>query len=153
MIYLLLSILASTAIFIVFKLFSRYKINTFHAIVANYVTACICGLISYESSINAFEIYNSKWFLGAILLGFLFISVFNLMALTAQRNGLSAASVASKMSVVIPVIFGIYIYNESIGFQKVLGIVLALIAVYLTAIKLNRLLTLGKDYFSPLYSL
>lgn len=149
MIYLLLSILASTAIFVVFKLFNRYKINTFQAIVANYVTACICGLISYESPINTDEIFNSKWFLGATLLGFLFIAVFNLMALTAQRNGLSVASVASKMSVVIPVVFGLYVYNESVSFQKVFGIILALIAVYLTAIKAKTSISLKQGLFLP----
>ena len=46
------------------------------------------------------------------------------MALTAQKNGLSVASVASKMSVVIPIIFGIYVYNESLGFQKALVLLL-----------------------------
>ncbi|MCK0180046.1 EamA/RhaT family transporter [Flavobacteriaceae bacterium S0862] len=149
MIYLLLSILASTAIFVVFKLFNRFRINTFQAIVANYVTACICGLISYKSLINTSEIFNSKWFLGATLLGFLFISVFNLMALTAQRNGLSVASVASKMSVVIPVVFGLYVYNESVSFQKVFGIILALIAVYLTAIKVKSSISLKQGLFLP----
>ena len=149
MIYLLLSILASTAIFVVFKLFNRFRINTFQAIVANYATACICGLISYKSPINTSEIFNSKWFLGAILLGFLFISVFNLMALTAQRNGLSVASVASKMSVVIPVVFGLYVYNESVSFQKVFGIILALIAVYLTAIKAKSSISLKQGLFLP----
>ena len=135
MIYLLLSILASTAIFVTFKLFERFKINTLQAIVVNYFTASAFGVLSYEAKINTLEIINSKWFYGAILLGFLFISVFNLMALTAQRNGLSVASVAGKMSVIIPVVFGLYAYNESLGFQKIFGIVLALIAVYLTAIK------------------
>jgi drug/metabolite transporter (DMT)-like permease len=149
LIYLLLSILASTAIFVVFKLFNRFRINTFQAIVANYVTACICGLISYKSPINTSEIFNSKWFLGATLLGFLFISVFNLMALTAQRNGLSVASVASKMSVVIPVVFGLYVYNESVSFQKVFGIILALIAVYLTAIKVKSSISLKQGLFLP----
>lgn len=118
-----------------FKLFERFKINTLQAIVVNYFTASAFGVLSYEAKINTLEIINSKWFYGAILLGFLFISVFNLMALTAQRNGLSVASVAGKMSVIIPVVFGLYAYNESLGFQKLFGIVLALIAVYLTAIK------------------
>jgi len=135
LIYLLLSIFASTAIFVVFKLFGRYKINTLQAIVINYITASVTGVLSYEGQVNTQEIAGSKWFIGALALGFLFISVFNLMALTAQRNGLSVASVASKMSVIIPIIFGVYAYNESMGVQKILGIILALVAVYLTAIK------------------
>jgi len=135
LIFLLLSILASTAIFVVFKLLGRYKINTLQAIVINYITASITGVLNYEGHVNIQEIIDTKWFIGALALGFLFITVFNLMALTAQRNGLSVASVAGKMSVIIPVIFGVYAYNESMGFQKVIGVILALIAVYLTAVK------------------
>lgn len=135
MIYLLLSILASTAIFVVFKLIGRYKINTLQVIVINYITASVTGVLNYEGHLNTQEIIDTKWFIGAIALGFLFIIVFNLMALTAQHNGLSVASVAGKMSVIIPVIFGVYVYNESMGVQKVAGIILALIAVYLTAVK------------------
>jgi drug/metabolite transporter (DMT)-like permease len=149
LIYLILSIFASTAIFVVFKLFERFKINTLQAIVINYITACCCGLLSYEGTINISETSNSKWFLGAILLGFLFISVFNLMALTAQRHGLSVASVAGKMSVMIPVVFGIHVYAESISVQKIFGIVLALIAVYLTAIKAKSSINIRQSLWLP----
>lgn len=135
MIYLILSVLASTGIFIVFKLFKTYKINTLQAIVVNYITAFVCGIIHSDSKIKPIDIVNSDWFIGVLILGFLFISVFNVMALTAQRNGLSVASVASKMSVIIPIIFGIYVYKESFETQKIIGISLALIAVYLTSIK------------------
>ncbi len=57
------------------------------------------------------------------------------MAITTQRSGISAASVATKMSVAIPVIFGLLYYGESLGTFKFVGIILALIAVYLTSIK------------------
>jgi drug/metabolite transporter (DMT)-like permease len=149
LIYLLLSILASTTIFVVFKLFERYQINTLQAIVANYITACICGLLSHHPTVEITKITPYKWVYGAIALGFLFIAVFNLMALTAQRNGLSVASVASKMSVVIPVVFGLYAYNESISFQKVFGIILALIAVYLAAIKTRTSINFKQGLLLP----
>ncbi|WP_452221040.1 EamA family transporter [Lacinutrix salivirga] len=135
MIYLLLSILASTLIYIVFKLLGKYKINTLQAIVFNYLTACAIGLFMYKGTTNISEIASKSWFFGAFALGFLFIAIFNVMALTAQRNGLTVTSVASKMSVVIPIVFGLYAYNESLGWQKGVGILLALIAVYLTSVK------------------
>ena len=135
MIYLALSILSSTGLFILFKIFNKYNINTFQAIVVNYITACVCGLIHNDKTITVSEIISSNWFIGVIILGFLFISIFNIMALTAQKNGLSVASVASKMSVIIPVVFGVFAYNERIGFQKIIGILIALVAVYLTASK------------------
>ncbi|MGS2725883.1 EamA family transporter [Psychroserpens sp. BH13MA-6] len=135
MIYLLLSILASTFIFLIFKLFDRFQLNTLQAIVVNYITACILGIVIYDEPIKIATIASSQWFYGAIALGLLFIAIFNVMAITAQRNGLSVASVATKMSVIIPIAFGIYMYNESAGFQKLSGIILALIAVYLASIK------------------
>ncbi|RAJ17103.1 DMT family transporter [Olleya aquimaris] len=133
--YLLLSIAASTLIFVIFKTIGKRNVNTLQTIVVNYFTAFILGIISYDSKIVVSEIISSKWFFGAIGLGVLFISIFNVMALTAQRNGMSVASVASKMSVVIPIIFGLFVYNESLGWQKGLGIVLALVAVYLASVK------------------
>ncbi|WP_026753371.1 membrane protein [Sediminibacter sp. Hel_I_10] len=150
MIYLLLSIAASTLIFIIFKLFDTYRINTLHAIVINYSVACICGLIRYEGTISIKEIIGSNWFWGAVVLGFLFIAIFNVMALTAQKNGLSVASVASKMSVIIPVIFGVYAYNEGVGLQKILGIVLALVAVYLTSVRSKTAENLAKGLALPI---
>lgn len=149
MIYLLLSVIASTFIFLIFKLFDRFKINTLQAIVTNYFSACILGVISYDAPIKIEEITTTKWFYGAIALGFLFIAIFNVMALTAQRNGLSVASVATKMSVIIPIIFGVYVYNESAGLQKLLGIVLALIAVYLASVKTKSKTTIKSNLLFP----
>ena len=149
MIYLLLSILASTIILILFKLFDRYGVNTLQAIVVNYITACFSGLMTYNAPVNVGEIVSAKWFFGALALGFLFISIFNVMALTTQRNGLSVASVAAKMSVIIPVVFGIYVYNEGYGIQKIVGVILALIAVYLTCIKSKTAINTNKGLFLP----
>lgn len=122
-------------IFVVFKLFSRFKINTFQALTFNYVIACICGIILQENSIKFSEVPQFEWFPFALGLGGLFISVFNLMAITTQRSGLSVVSVATKMSVVIPILFGLLYYKESLGFFKIIGIILALVAVYLASIK------------------
>lgn len=135
MIYLLLSILASTLIFVIFTLLGKYKINTLQAIVVNYFVAFTVGVLDSEESLNINQIIEKDWFYGAVFLGLLFMLIFNVMAFTAQRNGLSVASVASKMSVIIPIIFGLYAYNESLSFQKCTGIILALIAVYLTSAK------------------
>lgn len=135
MIYLLLSVLFSSAIFVVFKLFDKFNINTLQAIVVNYFTAFCVGIFSYQENINFTSIPNKPWYIGAIILSCLFISVFNLMALTSQKNGVSVASVAGKMSIVIPVLFGIYLYDENLTIQKIIGIILALFAVFLTTSK------------------
>lgn len=135
MIYLLLSILSSSIIFVVFKLFKRFEVNTLQAIIVNYFIACSVGYFGFVEEANITEIPSKPWFYGTLILGLLFIIVFNLAAITTQRSGLSVVSVATKMSVAIPVLFGILYFNESTGILKIIGIFLALIAVYLSSIK------------------
>lgn len=138
MIYLLLSILISTGLFVIFKYFGIYKADVLKAIFINYVVAFALGFGLSEQSFSIVEIPNQPWFLGALCLGILFVSVFFVMAKTAHENGVSVASVAGKMSVVIPVFFGVFLYNESVTFLKIIGIIIALVAVYLASVKENK---------------
>lgn len=135
MIYLLLSVLFSTGLFVIFKYFGVFKVDALKAIVVNYIIACLLGFLSSNTTVTLQEIPNKPWFLGALCLGLLFVAVFFVMAMTAQKNGVSVTSIAGKMSVVIPVIFGVFLYDESLGCVKILGILIALIAVYLASVK------------------
>ena len=144
MIYLLLSILASTIIFIIFKLFEKFQINIFQAIVVNYCIAFTTGILSYNGTITISQLPNLDWFYYTLILGALFIIVFNLMGITTQKSGLSVVSVATKMSVVVPVLFGLLYYNESLGTVKLIGIAIALIAVYLTSNKSKQEISVNR---------
>lgn len=135
MLDLTLSVLFSSLIFVIFKLFDTYKVETLYAIITNYVVACIVGLVLYQGETRILEVPSKSWFWGTFALGFLFIIVFNIMARTSQKIGVSVASVATKMSLVIPVVFGLIIYKEQLGPYKILGILLALAAVYFASIK------------------
>jgi len=135
MVFLAMSILASSLIFVIFKLFGKFKVNTLYAIITNYMVACSVGLLFYAGEISVADVPKKPWFWGTLALGMLFILVFNLMAATAQRVGVSVASVATKMSLAIPVLFGVFMYNEVLGPLKIVGILLALAAVYFASIK------------------
>jgi len=135
MLDLVLSVFFSSLLFVIFKLFSIYKVDTLYAIIINYVVAGTLGLSLYNETITIESIPNKPWFLGTIALGVLFILAFNIIAKTSQIVGVSVASVATKMSLVIPVIFGILMYNDKLNALKVTGILLALPAVYLASIK------------------
>lgn len=132
---LILAIFFSSVLYIVFKYFTRFKINTFQAIVFNYCTAFVVGMLISEETLDFNSIINKSWILGSFLLGGLFILVFNILGKTSQENGVSVASVSSKMSMIIPILFGIFFFKETITFQKIIGIVMALIAVYFTSKK------------------
>jgi len=139
MFFIILSVLLNASIFVVFKGFEKYKVDTFQAIVINYYFAFIVAYLSSDIHFNMLTTPKEDWFLGAVFLGFLFISMFYVMGLTAQKLGMSVVAVAGKMSVVIPVIFGLIVYNESLGIFKLIGIILALIAVYFASYKENKL--------------
>jgi len=151
MVYLLISICISSFLFVIFKLFDVLKINTFQAIVVNYFTAAVLGFYLSNNSVSFTEIPYQPWFFGAFLLVIMFILVFNIMALTSQKNGLSVASVSSKMSLVIAIVFGVWYYEENLSLIKFIGILLALIAVYLTSSKeKNGIVQKNKDFLFPI---
>ncbi len=135
MIYILLSVFFNTLLFIILKLFSQFNINIIQALVVNYLVAFLMGVLMSDTSFKLSEIIQKPWWFGSLFLGFLFISVFYITALTAQKNGLSVATVASKMSVIIPIAVGFILFDDSMGFLKIIGILLALVAVYFTSKK------------------
>ncbi|MFD0932809.1 EamA family transporter [Psychroflexus salinarum] len=149
MIALILSILSSSAIYIVFKLFGKHKVTTLNALIVNYFTAFVLGiLIQGDISLEGILVATTKdWFYGSMVLGAMFILVFTLMVITTQKGGMSVVSVASKMSVAIPVIFVIIYYNESLGILKIIGIVTALISVYLVSVRRKKGLSIDMKYF------
>lgn len=150
MLALLFSVLCTSTIFVVFKMFDVYKVQTPYAIVVNYVVAFTVGLFVYDGEISLSELASSSWLLGAMALGIFFILIFNLMAKASQVAGVAVASVATKMSLVIPVAIGVWLYQEHLSTLQVLGIVLALAAVYFTSIKSNSMVISKKTLILPL---
>ena len=132
MIYLLISILSSTAIFILFRAFTTFRVITFPAIVINYLIACTLGMLLAGPDYPYLERASSPWFVGGLTIGVLFISLFYLMAFTSQRVGMSITSVATKMSLVIPVAWFMLTDPADVPTViKVLAVLLAVVGVVL----------------------
>ena len=132
MIFLVLTILQSTAILVVMKLFTRFRIDNWQAITVNYIVATAFGFLVYDGSLQPAAIISKPWFAYALLLGLTFILTFIIFALSAQKVGVALTSVASKMSVVVPVIAGIILLGEKVNLLAGLGVLTALVAFYLT---------------------
>jgi drug/metabolite transporter (DMT)-like permease len=132
MFYLIATILCNVILFALFKLFPKYHVDSLHAIVANYFTCIITGCIFLGSVPYTSESVEQSWFWWAIAMGGMFISLFNLISYRTREDGITTATIANKLSLVIPVVFSLWLYNEVAGPWKITGIVLALPAVYLT---------------------
>jgi len=129
MLFLIIAIVLNAFIFALFKWFGQRQINTFHAIVANYFVCVLTGTLFTGPQQVLNQPADSQWLYIALVLGGIFISVFYLMALTAQRISMAAASIASKMAFAIPVLFSIYVLQVETRFvwYNYIGIVLVFI--------------------------
>lgn len=128
--YLFLSIFFTVLVFVILKEFERYQLDNFQAIVVNYFVAFGIGSVFSEATLSVPYLLSKPWFYGVVGISILFIVVFNLMAITAQKGGLSVMTVAGKMSMVVPITAGVFLYDESLGRFKIIGICLALFGVW-----------------------
>jgi len=132
MIYLLGSIILTSYLLLSFKVCGKLNIPVFPAIVFNYITCVVTGSFVNGSFPIQVESLATPWFRWAMIMGLLFITSFNLIGITAQKLGVAVASVANKLSLIIPVILTIVLYNEQVVGWEIVGISLALIAVIFT---------------------
>lgn len=141
MFYLILTVLANVAIFMAFRSFSKFKINTFPAILTNYIVCVITGGFYTGFDVVVARIDPSAdWFWAAAGLGVIFVSTFYLMARTTQLRGVAVATVASKMSLAIPVLFSLFIFQigtNELDTWNFIGIALAFVAILMVTKKPN----------------
>lgn len=138
MIYIVFVVFFSSAIFVTFKYFNRYKVDNFQAITINYLIASICGLLIAPIHNFQIDITEKPWFFYAIFIGIIFVITFSLFALSSQKAGVAITAVFSKMSVIIPVILGIFLYAEHLNALKILGIVATFLAFFLVFFKKDK---------------
>jgi drug/metabolite transporter (DMT)-like permease len=132
MIFLVATILLNALLYIIFKFFAKYKIDALQAIVVNYWTCVVVGsCLLGRFPIGASSLHY-QWSLWAFVMGGVFISLFNLIAYCTRVDGITTTTIANKLSLVIPVIFSVFLYNETLNAAKLAGIAIAFPAVYFT---------------------
>ncbi|MFM7723553.1 MAG: hypothetical protein ACKO7O_02055 [Bacteroidota bacterium] len=131
---LLLSIFSSTLIFILFRAFPKYKVDTLQAVVANYFVAFTCGIILFSNELSSLknqEIIQASPY--AFLCAVLFISLFVIMGISSQKNGVATTSIAVKMSMALSVLFILIAQFKAINFNNLIPLILALAGVFLVS--------------------
>lgn len=135
MIFLILSILVSTLFGISFKVIAVKKINAFQAIIVNYIIAGTLGFITTKSNVTPLNVFEQPWIYLALSLGIVFIVSLFAISETTARSGISVAQVANRMAVVVPISIAIMFYGDNLSLAKIIGIILAITAVYLVSHK------------------
>jgi len=140
MLDIILGIACFNLILICFKLMAKFQVDNLQAIAVNYLTAG-CLSFTLADEIPSFgTITTSPWFLYAAGVGVMFILVFNLLAKASQVIGVAISTVANKMSLVIPIIAAVILFEgETLSVLKITGILLALAGVYFTTMSGTKL--------------
>ena len=149
MIEITLTIVTFSLMLIIFKYFEIFKVNNLQAIIVNYITAGVLALVADGSVLtNNFSITNlfqPTFIYYALIIGILFIITFNLIAFGTQKIGIAITTVSNKMSMIIPVLIGLFVFKEDKNFLKLIGIVLAILAIFFSCSK-NGKLSFDKKY-------
>ena len=132
MLYLLLSILSSSAIMVTFKYFERYKVNINDAVAINYWIAIALTFSLNKHNVSVEQAASAPWFYNAMVMGIMFILSFMLIGISTRKMGVSVTTVANKMSLIVPVIFAVLILGDRMEVLKAAGVAVAFLAVYLT---------------------
>ena len=131
MIYLIGSIIFNAILNIAFKIFPRFDIDNLQAIIVNYFTCVLTGFLVTGFHPFKTETFSEPWFPMAFILGLLFITIFNLVAYSVQKIGVSIITVSQKIATVITVLYLILFLGESAALLKILGIIGTFIAIVL----------------------
>jgi drug/metabolite transporter (DMT)-like permease len=139
MFYLIAGICANVSLFLAFRTFSIFKIDNLQAIVVNYFVCVITGIIFIGKPDILLSIdLTASWTWFAVFIGLLLVLGFYSASVTAQTMGVSVTSVASKMSMVFPVLFSLFfmkIESKEFSFFNYLGMFLAILAIYLGSLR------------------
>ncbi len=138
MIYILLSIVLSSLLIACFKFFEQYGIRSAIAIPFNYLSASLLGIIFGREIIFNLDYAHATWLPYTLIFGLFFIGIFNLIGIGVKKSGLMVVSIAQKMSLIIPLAFGIFFLKESLGILKSIGIILAFGAILLSTQKADK---------------
>ncbi len=145
---LLLSIFASSIVFAIFKLFDRFDVDILQAVVMNYITAAVCGFVIFSNQWPFGAGVDSDWIYWSGFAACIFLSLFSLMAISSQKNGVGVTSVAVKMSLALSMVCLSLMYHEPMAVSKIVGVCCALLGVGL--VTFQRSAEKATTYWMPL---
>ena len=128
------TILSTVLIFLLFPSFKRWGIRTAWAITVNYFVAAGLGWTLAGGTSAAIQSLHAEWILPLSLIGVFFYPLFRLTATCTQELGISVASIATKLSMAIPVlVLALADGIANIHWGQWLGLAMAFPAVWLSA--------------------
>ncbi|MFZ2863103.1 MAG: EamA family transporter [Ignavibacteriaceae bacterium] len=136
MVFLVLAIICSSSLALLLKYGSVRKTNIILLINGNYLTASVfaLGLIIYKGGFH----FSWSAVLFAAFLGIIFAETFVIYSKAISFAGTALATVSARLSIIIPVIFSIILFDEKPSQNIIIGFVLVLLTLYLFYLSLKN---------------
>lgn len=126
--FVFISVLCSVTVAVIIKLARMRGINHKQLIVWNYPVAILFTYVFLKPDLSAIVPKTLPWEL-YIPLGVLLPAIFVCIALSIQYSGIVKTEVAQRLSLFIPLLAAFFIFEETIGVQKMIGIGVGLLAI------------------------
>jgi len=147
MLFLSISIIFTSALYLIFKAFDKYKVESFPVIIINYLFSTIIALVVWGNDIPAHLQANpASLYLYSSILGLAFVFIFILLNKTTAILGVSGATIVSRMSLVISATYSIVLLGDKLNILKASGIALACISIYFTVFQKKNELPQEDDF-------
>jgi drug/metabolite transporter (DMT)-like permease len=98
--------------------------------------AFIISLFLDNQSFGVSEVIKIDWLWVPILLGAVFFIMFNLIGLSASKVGMAITGLLNKLSLIIPLILGYFIYGDRFNEIGYIGMGLGLISLFFVTNKI-----------------
>ena len=144
--FLIISIICSVTVSVLFKLSRKYNIDLGQAVAINYIVAIVCTWYFLKTKIDMvnWSQYSQHWelFLG---LGVLFPFGFAVLGRAVEQVGMVKADAAQRLSVFLPILAAFIFFDEVLTVDKIIGIILAFIALGFLLSRPANVSTTGKE--------
>lgn len=133
MLYLILSILCSVSVAILFKYAKRFPIAIEQIVTTNYVITIFCCFFIFSPDVKILQI-SAPWNI-YFPLWILLPSIFLFLAASIKHIGIVKTDIAQRLSLFIPILASYFIFKETIGVLKLIGLLIGFTAIFFTLSK------------------
>ncbi|MDA3879924.1 MAG: hypothetical protein PF436_05995 [Prolixibacteraceae bacterium] len=98
-------------------------------IVVNYFVATLLGLLNQDINKITSVLQQAAWLPIAVIIGFLFVVMFFLIGNSTHKAGIVITTLATRMSMVFPIFFSMFLFDEDVTVIRLIKIAITLIAV------------------------
>jgi len=146
---ILISLLCSVAVGVLLKIAKKYRVIFMQIIGWNYAIAIVLAWFLFRPDLEIVDFTDSTLFLFSSL-WILLPSVFLFQAFSLYYVGIVKTDVAQRLSLFIPILASYFLFNERFTTYKIIGIIIAFLAIFFTLNKADNHSNNNKKWHYPL---